>query len=1041
MDLALSDHPAEYPQDLHADALSALIEQTAAQAADDPDHWRTNAQQAREAGRLADARGLLEAAVQRFPDAPWLWHDLVRLAEARGDWADAERCARTLVDLIPRLWWSATLHAHAVRRQGRIDEAEALLKSAKHRCPNDPEIFTEHALLAELRRDWPQARARWNTVSERFPQNWRGLGGQARLLREQGQTDQARALLIRAMETFPRETGPIHDLARLAEMLRDWTATERWWRVWLVFEPKYWWGYTGLATALREQGRLSEADAVLLPQFERFQQEPAIFVEYARNSERSADAPEALRRWQAVQARFPNLWEGYDASARLLREQGDTAAATHVLTEAITRFPTMARPLHELAQLAEATQDWTAAVKYWHASMALEPDISWVHSALATALREQGEPALAAQVLADAIKRFPGEAALAVASARLAEASDDWEAAVRRWDYVCQAFPHLPSGPVGLAQALRRIGELDKAANILKAAASRLPGDLEIILQIAWLAEMRGQADEAAYYFRQAISLQPENPRPYLFLTRIYLATSDTVQAEKVLADGLNAAGEKIEFLLELARLSARKGDWPEASRRFRLAYAKFPAESASVAGLADSLCRQGLQPEAEAALHEAIGRFPENVELAVAFARLPSVGGARQFPEYLQRARQLVTKFPANLEVFYVLIDALLLSNLPNETETFIVQGLKRFPNAKLLSRRLATAYVRQQKWDNAFNVYTDLIARHGPDPDVLNDYVKDLIAAKRWDDANTLLRQAMTWFPANPVFSVAKLDVLIALNELTEATQLWTTLNAKADRDPSLRKDLFERRGLLLGLGIDPATAAPMVAKATGYSTDDEIPTAEIVSNFESMGGAGLGCEFGLFQRFFGAEPLGLLRWTEMEPEQLLAALEMAFDGVGNPDQTIMRVPEHGNHLEYGASDRRFGMRMHTFVRADQIPADKMFVQLCRRLTYLRSKFLADLREGDKIFVYKNAYRNLSDDEIARLHDAVRRYGKVTWLYVRRQTENNRFPNVEALEPGLLIGNIDQFAVGLDGKESSLPASSWAAVARNAYCLWRNI
>jgi len=664
MDLALSDHPAEYLQDPPAKARSALIEQTAAQAAGDPDHWRTTAQQARAAGRPADARALLEAAVERFPDAAWLWHDLVRLAEARADWADAERCARTLTDLIPQLWWSATLHAHAVRRQGRIEEAEALLEAATYRYPNDPEIFTEHALLAELRRDWPRARARWDTVTERFPRDWRGLSGQARLLREQGQTDQARALLIRAVETFPRETGPIHDLARLAETRREWTAAERWWRVWIALEPRYWWGYTGLAAALREQGRLPEAAAILRPQFERFQQEPAVFVEYARLAERTADRAEAMRQWQAVQARFPNLWQGYGEPARLLREQGDVAAAKEVLTEAITRFPAMARPLHELAQLAEAEKDWAAAIRYWRASMMLEPDISWVHGALATALRAQGEPDLAAQVLADAIKRFPEEAGLAIASARLAEAGDDWAAARRRWDHVCRRFPHLPAGPVGHAQALRRTGELDQAADILHAAAARLPGNLEIILHTAWLAEMRGQTDEAARHFRQAISLQPENPQPYLFLTRLYLAISDTAQAEKALADGLNAAGEKPEFLLELARLSGRKGDWSETARQFRLCCEKYPDEPAAVVGLADALSRQGCQSEAAAVLHEAFRRFQQNVELSIAFARLPSAGGPKQFPEYLRRARELAVEFPDSLEVVYVAIDAMLLNH-----------------------------------------------------------------------------------------------------------------------------------------------------------------------------------------------------------------------------------------------------------------------------------------------------------------------------------------------------------------------------------------
>ncbi|HEY4041080.1 MAG TPA: hypothetical protein VGM32_04455, partial [Rhodopila sp.] len=46
---------------------SSLIEQTAAQAGEDVGHWLRTAFQARQAGRPAESRALLEAAALRFP--------------------------------------------------------------------------------------------------------------------------------------------------------------------------------------------------------------------------------------------------------------------------------------------------------------------------------------------------------------------------------------------------------------------------------------------------------------------------------------------------------------------------------------------------------------------------------------------------------------------------------------------------------------------------------------------------------------------------------------------------------------------------------------------------------------------------------------------------------------------------------------------------------------------------------------------------------------------------------------------------------------
>ena len=70
------------------------------------------------------------------------------------------------------------------------------------------------------------------------------------------------------------------------------------------------------------------------------------------------------------------------------------------------------------------------------------------------------------------------------------------------------------------------------------------------------------------------------------------------------------------------------------------------------------------------------------------------------------------------------------------------------------------------------------------------------------------------------------------------------------------------------------------------------------EIMLEFESLGGHPWGCEFGTVQRAFGAEPLGLLRWTEMPVEYIIKALKTRFFvGVGLPENTEIFEHENGN------------------------------------------------------------------------------------------------------------------------------------------------
>ena len=66
------------------------------------------------------------------------------------------------------------------------------------------------------------------------------------------------------------------------------------------------------------------------------------------------------------------------------------------------------------------------------------------------------------------------------------------------------------------------------------------------------------------------------------------------------------------------------------------------------------------------------------------------------------------------------------------------------------------------------------------------------------------------------------------------------------------------------------------------------DELPIASVLERFESLGGGSdtrggwaYGCEFGIFQRHRGVEPLGLLRWASIAIEDLTNGIAESFSG----------------------------------------------------------------------------------------------------------------------------------------------------------------
>lgn len=182
-------------------------------------------------------------------------------------------------------------------------------------------------------------------------------------------------------------------------------------------------------------------------------------------------------------------------------------------------------------------------------------------------------------------------------------------------------------------------------------------------------------------------------------------------------------------------------------------------------------------------------------------------------------------------------------------------------------------------------------------------------------------------------------------------------------------------------------------------------------LVMRFESLGGTGHGCEFGLFQRHFGAEPLGLLRWADLAWDLLAKALENRFAGVGQSEYTDVFVPETQGRAEYWTRDTRYWMAMRCFTYVDDVPSELARQRFLKRLTFLREKLIQDLETGEKFFVYKNMFRDLSNAEVLRLHQAMRAFGKNELLYIRHERQGHPSGSVERAAPGLLIGYVDHF------------------------------
>ena len=217
-------------------------------------------------------------------------------------------------------------------------------------------------------------------------------------------------------------------------------------------------------------------------------------------------------------------------------------------------------------------------------------------------------------------------------------------------------------------------------------------------------------------------------------------------------------------------------------------------------------------------------------------------------------------------------------------------------------------------------------------------------------------------------------------------------------------------------LALGFTRLDLAPL--DITPFATPHFLPRVAapadkgearaVVEVFQSLG---QNCDLGLFQRNYGTDPFGLLRFASIFPDRLVDGLRRRFAGIGIEEKLSFKAPKPGGELI--GRHAEYGLDYHTFKNEGEVSVETFTTTEARRLNYLARLFIEQLENNEKIFLRVEHFE-LQEEALA-LHLLLQSYNsrnRLILLQAAPESAPELIGRVMRVRPGLYRGYLSSIS-----------------------------
>ena len=561
---------------------------------------------------------------------------------------------------------------------------------------------------------------------------------------------------------------------------------------------------------------------------------------------------------------------------------------------------------------------------------------------------------------------------------------------------------------------LQTLGDFDAAEAAFSTAEAGYANYPDYQISYAQTAQMRCDLVQALERSLMVLEQFPDVSFGYTSSVLLLLASAQVFRASDLLEKGQMKFGDLFEFSWPAIHLAIAKEDWESAGSLIVQYCDRHPdrQQAASEITPLQALVDQQRSRDVgiQARDRESRGDYPGALISWQTQAQtcgptrdnMLGIGRCRRKLGDLEEAeeslRQAILAFPEDAETQASFAEV---AAAANDWQTAAARWRKatdRFPEITAFGSPAAMAFARSGAIEEAEKLLSRMLAREPRSLDLLS--TRALVAQFAGDWSAAVVR----W---RAVVEVAPTD------------ETLRNLHGEAVWHRSLEGE--EARS-----GLGQSEQLPDTDSANIKQCMDTT-LREIIAQFESIGD---NCEFGLVQRYFGAEPVSLFRFSALESSRLIELLDVGLEPLGDPEHTKI-IEEAG---EYVVKDDRGFYWMHSFLRINQVDPDRYLRQQSARIALLKRKFLSDLRSGYKIYVCKDSSSDISDDRLREISRSLQVYGKNLLLGIRRANDQHPKGRAEWLDDGVMIGYLSTLFCN---DEKHIDYESWGSIVREAYSL----